>query len=158
MTKPLPDGFHSLTPHLTVTGAAKAIEFYKKAFGAQEIMRIPMPDGRLGHAQLKIGDSMIMMADTFPEMGGCRSPLELGGSHIIINLYVPDCDQVFNQAIAAGAAVRMPLADMFWGDRYGQLTDPFGHVWAIATHKEDVPPAELGKRAQAAMANMDKGK
>jgi uncharacterized glyoxalase superfamily protein PhnB len=153
MVKPVRDGYHTITPHLVVTGAAKALEFYKKAFGAEEIGRHPMPDGRLMHAEFKIGDSIIMMADSFPEYGQ-KSPLELGGSTIILNLYGPDCDKVFNQAVAAGATVRMPLADQFWGDRYGQLADPFGHVWAIGTHKEDVPPEEMKQRAEAAMAQM----
>jgi uncharacterized glyoxalase superfamily protein PhnB len=158
MAKPIPDGFHTITPHLAVTGAAKAIDFYKKAFGAEELGRHPTPDGRLMHAMIKIGDSFVMMADCFPEMGGpCRSPQDLGGTGVTLNLYTTDCDKVFNQAVAAGAKVLMPLMDMFWGDRYGQVVDPFGHIWAISTHKEDVPPAELEKRGREAMAQMAKG-
>jgi uncharacterized glyoxalase superfamily protein PhnB len=146
MPKPVPDGFHTITPHLIITGAAKALDWYKKAFGAQEIMRHPMPDGRLMHAEIKIGDSIVMMADSFPEMGQ-KSPLELGTSTVVIGLQVPDCDKVWNQAVAAGATVRFPLADQFWGDRYGQITDPFGHIWGICTHKEDVSPEEMSRRA-----------
>jgi uncharacterized glyoxalase superfamily protein PhnB len=150
----IPEGFHTLTPHLVVRGGVQAIEFYKKAFGAEEIMRMPMPDGKaIGHAELRIGDSIFFLADEFPQ---CKSPQTLGGSPVTLSLYVEDCDQVFNRAVAAGAEVRMPPADMFWGDRYGQLTDPFGHVWALSTHKEDVPPDEMARRAKAAFANMGK--
>jgi uncharacterized glyoxalase superfamily protein PhnB len=155
MAKPVPEGLHTITPHLVVTGAAKALDWYKKAFGAVELFRKATPDGKLMHAQFTIGDSALMMADCFPEMGGpCRSPQELGGSTIVLNLYGPDCDKVFNQAVAAGATVRMPLADMFWGDRYGQIVDPFGHVWAIGTHKEDLTPEEMERRANEAMKQM----
>ncbi len=153
--KSVPDGFHSVTPHLVVRGAAAAIEFYKKAFGATEVMRMTMPDGKaVGHAEIKIGDSLIMIADEFPQ---CQSPQALGGSPVTLGLYVEDCDAVFQRAVAAGAQVRMPPADMFWGDRYGQVTDPFGHIWSIATHKEDVAPEEMGRRAQAAFAQMGAG-
>jgi uncharacterized glyoxalase superfamily protein PhnB len=146
----IPEGFHTITPHLVVRGGAAAIEFYKKAFGATEICRFPGPDGQsLMHGELKIGDSILFLADEFPNMG-CQSPLALGGSPVTISLYVEDTDAVFNQAVAAGAQVRMPPADMFWGDRYAQLTDPFGHVWALATHKEDVSPEEMARRAEAA--------
>ncbi|HEY2456819.1 MAG TPA: VOC family protein [Candidatus Acidoferrum sp.] len=147
--KPIPEGYHTATPYLIVTGAAKAIEFYKSAFGADEIMRMPQPDGRIGHAEIKIGDSTIMLADEFPEMGA-RSPQSLGGSPVSILLYVEDVDTVFAQAVAAGAKVQRPLADQFYGDRTGGVTDPFGHVWYIATHTEDVSEEEMKKRAAAA--------
>ena len=147
MTKPVPEGFHTLTPHLIVSGANEAVDWYKKAFGATEIMRKAMPDGRLMHAEIKIGDSMVMMADCFPEYGQ-KSPKDLGTSTVVLSLYVPDCDAVWNQALAAGATVRFPLSDQFWGDRYGQLLDPFGHIWGICTHKEDVSPEEMDKRAR----------
>jgi PhnB protein len=147
--KPIPDGYHTLTPHLIVKGAGQAIEFYKKAFGAVEICRAPGPDGNtIMHAELKIGDSRLFLADEFPEMN-CRGPQSIGGSPVAIHIYVEDVDAVFNQALAAGAQVVMPLEDAFWGDRYGKLTDPFGHQWSLATHKEDLPPEELSKRAQA---------
>jgi uncharacterized glyoxalase superfamily protein PhnB len=137
-----------------VRGAAQAIEFYKKAFGAEELTRMPSPDGRtVMHAELQIGDSILFLADEFPEMGA-RSPKALGGSPVTIHLYVADVDAVFNRAIQAGATAQMPPTDMFWGDRYGKLTDPFGHVWSVATHTEDVPPEEMAKRAQAAFAQM----
>jgi uncharacterized glyoxalase superfamily protein PhnB len=148
----IPQGLHTLTPHLVVRGAAAAIDFYKQAFGAIEICRHVGPDGRsLMHAQLRIGDSALLLNDEFPQ---CPSPQGLGGSPVALALYVEDCDAVFNRAVAAGATVRMPLADMFWGDRYGCLIDPFGHVWSVATHKEDVSPEELARRAQAAFAHM----
>jgi PhnB protein len=144
---PIPQGLHTVTPHLVIKGAAKAIDFYKKAFGAEEIVRMPAPDGNLVmHAQLKIGDSMIMLADEFPQ-GGCnKSPASAGSTTVVLHLYVQDADAVFNKATAAGAKVIMPLMDMFWGDRYGQVSDPFGHVWSIATHKEDLTPQEMAKR------------
>jgi PhnB protein len=147
--EPIPSGFHTLTPHLVVKGASQAIEFYKKAFGAEEIGRAPSPDGKsIMHAELKIGDSRLMLVDEFPEMD-CRGPQSIGGTPVTIHMYVKDADAAFSRAVAAGAQVRMPLADMFWGDRYGVLTDPFGHAWSIATHKEDVTPEEAAKRAQA---------
>jgi PhnB protein len=152
-THPIPEGEHSITPHLIVKDASEAIEFYKKAFGAQEHARVPGPDGKsIMHAHLKIGDSSLFLADEFPAMGS-HGPEGSGGTPVIIHLYVKDADAVFNQAIAAGAKVRMPLQDMFWGDRYGQLTDPFGHQWSVATHKEDLSPEEIGQRAQAAFAD-----
>ena len=145
MAKPIAEGRHSVTPHLTVRGAARAIDFYRRAFGAEEVMRMPSRDGtKLMHAHLRIGDSAVFLNDEFPEMGG-RSPEALGGTPTAIHLYVPDADAVFARALAAGAQVRMPLQDMFWGDRYGQVVDPFGHVWAIATHKEDLTPEEIGR-------------
>jgi uncharacterized glyoxalase superfamily protein PhnB len=148
--KPIPSGFHTLTPHLVVKGASQAIEFYKKAFGAEELFRMPGPDGKsIMHADLKIGDSHVFLVDEFPEMG-CRGPASIGGTPVTIHMYVEDVDAAFGKAVAAGAQVRMPLADMFWGDRYGVLADPFGHAWSIATHKEDLTPEQIGKRAQAA--------
>jgi PhnB protein len=148
--KPVPEGFHTLTPHLVVKGASQAIEFYKKAFGAEEITRVPGPDGKsLIHAELKIGDSRLLLVDEFPQMG-CLGPQGIGGTPVTIHVFVEDVDTVFNQAVGAGAQVSMPLADMFWGDRYGQITDPFGHKWSLATHKEDLTPEQVSKRAQAA--------
>ncbi len=146
--KAVPDGYHTLTPHLVVKGASQAIEFYKKAFGAEEIGRVPGPDGKsLMHAELKIGDSRLFLVDEFPEMD-CRGPQTIGGTPVTIHVYVEDVDAAFSKAVAAGAQVRMPLADMFWGDRYGVLADPFGHAWSMATHKEDLTPEQIGKRAQ----------
>jgi PhnB protein len=147
--KPIPKGYHTATPYLIIKGAAKAIEFYKKAFGAAEMMRMTQPDGRVGHAEIKIGDSLIMLADEFPEMGA-RSPQSLGGSPVSILLYVQDVDALTSQAITAGAKVVRPVKDQFYGDRSGSLEDPFGHQWHIATHVEDVPPEEMKKRAAAA--------
>jgi len=149
--KPIPAGHHSVTPYLTVNDGARAIDFYQRAFGAKEVMRMNGPNGQIGHAELKIGDSMIMLAD---EHQGAKSPQSLGGSTCGIFLYVKDVDTVFNQAVAAGARAEMPLADMFWGDRYGKVTDPFGHQWSLATHKEDVAPAEMQKRMADAQAQM----
>ena len=148
--KPIPEGYHTITPYLIVNDGAGAIEFYKKAFGATEIMRMPSPDGRVAHAEIKIGDSQIMLADEFPEMGA-RSPQTLGGSPVSLLLYVEDADAVAEQAIAAGAKVLKPVEDKFYGDRAGQFTDPFGHRWFVATHVEDVPPDEMARRAAAAM-------
>ena len=148
--KPVPDGYHTVTPHLVVRDAAKAIEFYKNAFGAKEAFRMPGPDGKLMHAEIQIGDSMVMLADEFPEYG-TKSPQALGGSPVNILLYVENADKVFQQAVAAGATVTMPLADQFWGDRYGKLADPFSHQWSVATHIEDVAPEEMAKRAAKAM-------
>jgi PhnB protein len=152
-TKPIPQGFHSITPCLTVDSAQQAIDFYTRAFGAKEIMRMDGPPGKISHAELKIGDSILMLGDEMPGAGG-RTPRSLGGSSVNIFLYVDDVDTIFDRAKAAGARVDMPVDDMFWGDRYGKLTDPFGHSWSIATHKEDVTPAEMTKRAQAAMSKM----
>jgi PhnB protein len=151
--KPIPEGFHTVTPHLVIKGAAQAIDFYKRAFGAEVISRMDGPGGSVGHAELKIGDSIIFLADEFPG-GPCKSPQTLGGTTATLNLYVPDVDASFKKAIAAGGRETMPVADMFWGDRFGQLQDPFGHTWAILTHKEDVNPQEMEKRAQAFWAQM----
>ncbi len=148
--KPIPDGYHSITPYLIIKGAAKAIDFYKKAFGAVELFRMAGPDGKIGHAEMKFGDSPIMLADEHPEMGAL-SPQTVGGSSVGMMFYVEDVDTRFNQAVAAGAKVERPVKDQFYGDRSGTLVDPFGHKWTIGTHKEDVPPAELNKRMEAMM-------
>jgi PhnB protein len=147
---PIPDGYHSITPYLIIKGAAAAIEFYKKAFGAVEAVRMGQPDGRVGHAELKFGDSFVMMADEHPEVG-VVSPQSLGNTPVGLMFYVDDCDAVFNRAVALGAKVEKPLVDQFYGDRNGTLIDPFGHKWTIGTHKEDVSPEEM-KRRMAAMA------
>ncbi len=146
--QPIPEGMHSVTPHLVVDGAAAAIEFYKKAFGATEAARMPGPNGKLIHAMVKIGDSNVMLVDEFPEMGG-TGPKALKGTPVTMHLYVRDADAVFNSAVAAGAEVRMPMADMFWGDRYGLVIDPFGHQWSIATHKRDLTPEQMAAEMQA---------
>jgi PhnB protein len=148
--KPIPEGFHTLTPHLVVKGADQAIEFYKKAFGAKEVGRMPGPDGKtIMHADLIIGDSHLMLVDEFPDMG-CLGPQSVGGSPVSIHIYVEDVDTFFKQALAAGAQEKMPLTDMFWGDRYGMVADPFGHTWSIATHKEDLTVEEITKRSKSA--------
>ena len=147
--KPIPEGYHTATPYLIIKNAAKAIEFYKEAFRAKEMMRMSQPDGRIGHAEIKIGDSPIMLADEFPEMGA-RSPQSLGGSPVSILLYVEDVDAFAKQAVAAGTKVIRPVKDQFYGDRSGSFEDPFGHQWHIATHVEDVAPEEMHKRAAAA--------
>jgi PhnB protein len=146
--KPVPDGYHTATPYLIIQGAAGALEFYKKAFAARELMRFPGPGGKVMHAEIKIGDSLIMLADEFPEMG-FRSPQALGGSPVGIALYVEDVDAVFDRAVTAGAKVVKPVQDQFYGDRSGTVTDPYGHVWTIATHKEDVSHEEIQKRMAA---------
>ena len=148
--KPIPDGFHTITPHLIIKGAAEAIEFYKKAFGAEEIMRMPSPDGKLMHAEIKIGDSRLMLADEFPDWGKV-GPQSIGGSPVVVHLYVKDCDAAFNQAVEAGAKPTMPPADMFWGDRYGALEDPYGHHWSVATHTQDLTPEQIAEAAGKAM-------
>jgi PhnB protein len=153
MATPIPQGYRSVTPYLTLNDAARALDFYKRAFGAQEVMRMEGPGGKIGHAEMKIGDSVIMLGDEMPG-STVRSPQSLGGTTGGILLYVENADAVFNQAVSAGAQVEAPLADMFWGDRYGRLKDPFGHSWSVATHKEDVAPAEMSKRMQEAMAKM----
>lgn len=143
-TSPIPPGFHSLTPHLHVRSAADYIDFLKRAFGAVEISRSPGPGGKLMHALLRIGDSMLMFADPFPEFGS--PPIAEGHWPLVLNLYVPDADAAWAQATAAGCEVVFPIGDQFWGDRYGQVRDPFGFVWAIATHKEELTPAEMQER------------
>ena len=151
MTKPIPDGFHSITPSIIVSNSKEAIEFYKKVFDAKEIYQFPTPEGKTMHAMIQIGDSIVMMADEFPKMG-TRSPLIVGGTSTTIHLYVEDADKVYNQAIKAGATPTMPLMDAFWGDRYGMLVDPFGHSWGIATHQKDVSPEDMRKAAEEFMA------
>jgi PhnB protein len=150
---PIPAGYHTITPYLTLDDCKRAIDFYKKAFGATEIMRMEAPGGKIGHAELKIGDSHIMMGDEMP-MAGNKSPKTLGGTTSGVFLYVQDVDAAYKQAVDAGAKADQPPTDMFWGDRYGKLTDPFGHSWSMATHKEDVAPEEMQKRMQAEMAKM----
>ena len=148
--KPIPDGYHAITPHLIISGAAAAIDFYKRAFGATEVLRMPDPSGqKIGHAELKIGDASFMLADEYPDMGH-RSPASLGGTPVSMLVYVENVDQVVAQALAAGATELRPVADQFYGDRVGMVADPFGHVWSIATHVEDVPSDELLLRAAAA--------
>jgi len=150
--RPIPEGFRSVTPHLVCNGAGAAIDFYKQAFGAVEVGRLPLPDGRLGHAEIRIGDSRIMLADDFPEYGSV-GPQALKGTPVYIHLYVEDADALWAQALAAGAKPVMPLADMFWGDRYGQVEDPFGHRWSIATHKQDLTMEQMQAAMQQAMPN-----
>ena len=146
--KPIPDGYHTATPYLIVKGAANAIDFYKKAFGARELMRHAEPSGKVGHAEIKIGNSPIMLADEYPDMG-FRAPQSAGGSGTGILLYVEDVDTWFARAIAAGGKELRPVKDQFYGDRSGTLTDPFGHLWTISTHKEDVSPEEMRRRISA---------
>lgn len=147
--KPIPTGYHAITPYLIFDGAARAIDFYQRAFDAKELLRIPAPNDRIGHAEIKVGDSVIMMADEHPEMDA-YAPKHFGGSPVSLLLYVTDVDAMFKQAIAAGAIEVRPVADQFYGDRTGGIRDPFGHRWYVATHVEDVPPEELEKRAKAA--------
>jgi PhnB protein len=151
--KPIPEGMHSVTPHLICAGAADAIEFYKKAFGAIETSRMPGPTGKLMHASVRIGDSTVMLVDEMPEWGSL-GPKALKGSAVVIHLYVDDVDAFTAKAVAAGAKITSPVNDMFWGDRYGQLEDPFGHRWSVATHVRDVSPVEM----QEAMKNMSQKK
>jgi len=146
--KPIPEGYHSVTPYLIVRGGSDAIEFYKRAFGATELFRFPAPDGKVGHAEIKIGDSPIMLADEYPQMG-YNSPQSIGGSPVSLMIYVDEVDTVFSRAIEAGATVKEAVQDKFYGDRIGSVVDPFGHVWHIATHKEDVSIEEMQRRAQA---------
>jgi uncharacterized glyoxalase superfamily protein PhnB len=149
--KPIPDGHHSVTPHLIIKGANEAIEFYKKAFGAQEVLRMPGPDGNLMHAEVKIGDSHVFLAEENPQWGAL-GPRET--SPVTIHLYVEDVDKVYAQALAAGATSPMPVMDMFWGDRYGKVVDPFGHHWSIATHKQDLSPEQMMEGMKHAFASM----
>lgn len=151
--KPIPEGMHTVTPHLVCAGASEAIAFYKKAFNAEEMARMPGPSGKLIHAMIRVGDSNIMLVDEFPEWGSV-GPKVLKGSPVTIHLYVNDADAVFNRAIDAGATSRMPMADMFWGDRYGVLEDPFGHLWSIGTHQRDMSPEEMAEAAKTACADM----
>ncbi|HVM01735.1 MAG TPA: VOC family protein [Acidimicrobiales bacterium] len=148
--KPIPDGYPAVIPYLSVDGAEAAIEFYVKVLGAKERMRMPAPGGRIGHAELQVGDSVVMLSDAFPEMGH-RTPKELGGSPVGIAVYVEDVDAVFERAVAAGATAVRPVEDQFYGDRTGSFDDPFGHRWSVSTHVEDVPPDEMARRAAQAM-------
>ncbi len=153
--KPVPEGTHTLTVHLMVREGTKAVEFYQKALGAKLLHVHNTPDGKVMHASMQIGDSQFALADEFPGMS-LPAPQTLGGTSVVMNVYVEDVDALFNQAVAAGATARMPLANQFWGDRYGQITDPFGHTWALATHVEDVVPEEMERRANAMFAQMSK--
>jgi PhnB protein len=150
---PIPEGYHSLTPYLAVEDASKAIEFYREAFGAEELLRMPASDGKIAHAELQFGNSKLMLSDPMPE-SKVLPPSERGGSTASIFMYVDDCDATFEQAQRAGATVESELQDMFWGDRFGSLIDPFGHLWSIATHKEDLSDEEMAERSKAAMAEM----
>ena len=152
--KAIPDGYHSVTPYLTTRHAAKAIAFYDRAFGAQTRSILPMPDGKIGHAELLIGNSIVMLADEFPEHGN-KSPEALNGSPVGLAIYVDDVDEVFNRAVQAGATVKEPVSDKFWGDRAGSVTDPFGHKWTILTHQEDVSIDEMKRRMDAMFANKE---
>ena len=152
MTKAIPDGMHTVTPHLICKGAAEAIEFYKRAFNATELSRLPGQNGRLMHAMIRIGDSAVMLVDEMPEWGAL-GPQSLKGTPVAIHLYVEDVDAVAAQAVRAGAKTTMPVSDMFWGDRYGQIEDPFGHRWSIATHVRDVAPADMQKAMQQQMCS-----
>ena len=148
---PIPEGYNSVTPYLAVEDASAAIDYYKQAFGAKERVRMEAPDGSIGHAELEIGDSLVMLADPMPQ-STTRPPNELGGTSAGVFLYVEDVDAVVGRAVDAGAKVTMEVADQFWGDRFGTIRDPFGHIWSIATHVEDVAPEEMAERAKAAMA------
>ena len=154
--KTIPEGYHTATPYLILQDAAKALEFYKEAFGAIEIVRMASPDGKVGHAEIKIGDSMLMLGEETLEMG-YRGVQSYGGSPISIMLYVEECDALFNQAVAAGAEVKHPLKDQFYGDRSGTVADPFGFQWNLSTHKEDVTPEDMKKRMEAVMGQGDCG-
>ncbi len=151
--KAVPEGMHTITPHLVVNGAAQAVEFYKNAFDAEVLGVHYTPDGKVMHAEIKIGDSKVMLADEFPGMGS-PSPKTLGGSCVVLNLYSDHVDQLFDQAVKAGATTTMPLSNQFWGDRYGQIKDPFGHVWALGQHVEDVAPEEMERRGRELFAHM----
>ena len=149
--KPIPEGYRTITPYLAVEDAAEAIDYYKKAFGAKERARMEAPGDKIGHAELEIGDSVVMLADEFPDMGA-RGPRAVGGSPVMLHVYVEDVDSVFQQAVSAGAKELRTPEDRFYGDRAAEFEDPFGHRWSIATHVEDVPPEEMSKRAEAAMS------
>lgn len=148
--KAVPEGYNSITPYLVIKGAAAAIDFYRTAFNATEVMRMPMPDGRIGHAELRMGDSVVMLADESPEAEAI-SPSTLGGTTVGLMIYVEDADSIFNKAISMGAKVKKPMATQFYGDRNGTIEDPFGHKWTIATHVEDVTPEEMKRRMDAMM-------
>jgi len=155
-TKPVPEGYEKATPYLAVEDAAAAIEWYAKAFGAKERMRMTTRDGRIGHAEIEIGDALVMLADPFPQ-SSTQPPAKLGGTTVGLFVYVEDVDGVVNRALDAGADLSMEVADQFWGDRFGTVVDPFGHSWSFATHVEDVPPEEMEKRTREAMAAMGGG-
>jgi PhnB protein len=152
-TKPIPEGYNTVAPYLAVEDAAQAIEYYTRAFGAKERTRMQGPDGKIAHAEVEIGDSVVMLSDPFPQFAA-RPPKELGGTSVSVFMYVEDVDAVVKQAVDAGATITVEVADQFWGDRFGTITDPFGHVWGIATHVEDVPEEEMAERAKEAMAAM----
>jgi PhnB protein len=149
--KPIPEGHHTVTPYLAIKDAAKALDFYKRAFGAIECYKLMMPDGRVGHAEIRLGDSLVMLADEFPEYGG-KAPHTLGGSPVSLHVYVEDVDAFVKRALDAGAKECKPVMDQFYGDRSGQIEDPFGHLWWVATHKEDVAPEEMQRRVEAMFA------
>jgi PhnB protein len=151
--KPIPEGYHTVTPYLAVEDAAQAIEYYKNVFGAKELVRMDAPGGAIGHAELEVGDSRVMLSDPFPQ-SSTKPPKELGGTSVSVFMYVEDVDAVVKQAVDAGAKVLMEVADQFWGDRFGTIQDPFGHSWSIATHVEDLTPEEIAERGRAAMAEM----
>ena len=155
MAKPIPPEHQALIPHLVCEGAAKAIEFYKQAFGATEMCAMPAPDGRIMHAEIRIDGKALFLCDDFPEFcgGKSESPRALGGTPVTIHRYVPDCDAAIQRAIDAGATVKMPAMDMFWGDRYGVVVDPFGHSWSLATHQRDLTPAEIEKGMRESFAH-----
>jgi len=155
MTNPIPDGFQTTTPSLVVDNSKEAIEFYKKAFNAKEILSEPSPNGKIMHAMIQIGNSFVMMSDEIPGMG-CKSPTSVGDTTVTIHLYVEDADKIFNQAVNAGAKVTMPITDTFWGDRRGTISDPFGHSWSIATHQKDLSPEEMKKAGEEYFANIEK--
>jgi PhnB protein len=152
-TKPIPEGYHTLTPYLAVDNATEAIEFYKHAFGAKERVLMPGPEDTIGHAELEIGDSLVMLSDPFPQ-SSVRPPKDLGGTSASVFMYVEDVDAVVKQAVKAGATITTEVEDQFWGDRFGTVTDPFGHLWSIATHVEDLTPEEIAERGKAAMSAM----
>jgi PhnB protein len=152
-TQPIPEGYSTISPYLAVDDAAEAIAYYKKAFGAEETVRMAAPDGKIGHAELKIGDSHVMLSDPFPQ-ASTTPPKELGGTSASVFMYVEDVDAVVQKAVDAGATVTMEVEDQFWGDRFGSITDPFGHSWSIATHVEDLTSEEIEERGKAAMAAM----
>lgn len=152
--KSVPQGFHTVTPGFAVKDAARAIEFYKQAFGAEEVNRMTTPDGKVMHAEIRIGDSIIMLGEEFPGAGGNPSPQTVGNTTVTLHIYTPDVDAAFDRAVKAGAKVAMPVSDMFWGDRYGRLTDPFGHSWSLATHKEDVSAEEAERRGNEMFKQM----
>ena len=154
---PIPQGYRTVTPYLTVNDGSAALAFYGRAFGARELMRMPAPGGKLGHAEMRIGDSIVMLSDEFPGVSSQKAPTSLGGTSGSLMLYVPNVDAAFKRAIDAGCTSLMAPADMFWGDRFGKLEDPYGNQWGLATHTRDVPPKEMAEAAKAAMAQMAQG-